>query len=154
MLTPHFHFLVTVDQDIVLFVKQDDGSILIRNAERSMGIGWKDGVYSAEDARRLWSYIHDYGGRAIDHSIGDTISAILGAFVSKVTDEATTKAATVIASRDTDIRVLRREVMELTDDLRRMEKRADMMFSIESMERDAYDKACEKEFQRKDFDQF
>jgi len=71
-----FHILITADTDSVLFCQQGDGSVLVRNAERTMGSKWKDGVYSEDDARTLWSMIIDYGGRLLDPEITKTISDI------------------------------------------------------------------------------
>jgi len=76
MANVRFHILITADTDSVLFCQQGDGSVLVRNAERTMGSKWKDGVYSEDEARTLWSMIIDYGGRLLDPEITKTISDI------------------------------------------------------------------------------
>ena len=76
MQPPEIHLLLTGDQDIVLFVKQTKALVLIHNAERSMGLKWKDGIYSVDDARRLWSDIQDYGGRVISHDINTIVAGL------------------------------------------------------------------------------
>ena len=91
-----FHILITADTDSVLFCQQGDGSVLVRNAERTMGSKWKDGVYSEDDARTLWSMIIDYGGRLLDPEITKTISDIHESAVKELVQ----KTNTEIEARD------------------------------------------------------
>jgi hypothetical protein len=86
-----FHILITADTDSVLFCQQGDGSVLVRNAERTMGSKWKDGVYSEDDARTLWSMIIDYGGRLLDPEITKTISDIHESAVKELVQKTNTK---------------------------------------------------------------
>lgn len=124
MQPPEIHFLLTGDQDIVLFVKQTNGSVLIRNAERSMGRKWKDGIYSVDDARRLWSDIQDYGGRVINHDINSIVAGLFEDSITAVKRQADQE----ITEKESEIRDLHHmnkgllaEVSRLSEDMMRME---------------------------------
>jgi hypothetical protein len=56
-----------------------------------MGSKWKDGVYSEDDARTLWSMIIDYGGRLLDPEITKTISDIHESAVKELVQKTNTK---------------------------------------------------------------
>ena len=102
MQPPEIHLLLTGDQDIVLFVKQTKALVLIHNAERSMGLKWKDGIYSVDDARRLWSDIQDYGGRVISHDINTIVAGLFKDSITAVKRQADQK----IAEKELEIRDL------------------------------------------------
>jgi len=130
-----FHFLLTGDHDIVLFVRQNDGSVLIRNAERSMGLKWKNGIYSADDARRLWSHIHDYGGKALSHDIGTTIAGFLQDSVQKAKDDAENE----IAVKEGLIKEMRETVSRLNDTIDDLTKELDKSDRLLLRQMDEYE---------------
>ena len=113
-----FHILITADTDSVLFCQQGDGSVLVRNAERTMGSKWKDGVYSEDDARTLWSMIIDYGGRLLDPEITKPISDIHESAVKELVQ----KTNTEIEARDKRITDMEAEVKWRIAHISRSEK--------------------------------
>lgn len=144
MQLPEFHFLLTGDQDIVLFVKQTNGSVLIHNAERSMGLKWKDGVYSADHARRLWSDIHDYGGRVMPQRMTAIISSLFENFVADLK----TRAEQEVTEKNREIETLKNKVKHNLDEISRL---LEEILGLEAssygyMKMDAYDQTSSVNF--------
>lgn len=72
------HFIITTDNDLVVFRPIDASSVFVAGAERSMGSRWKDGIYPVDSSRHLWTLICEEGGtipsaesqKAISEGIG------------------------------------------------------------------------------------
>jgi hypothetical protein len=56
------HFILTTDNDLVVFRPIDPSSVFVAGAERSMGSKWRDGIYPVDSSRHLWTLICEEGG--------------------------------------------------------------------------------------------
>jgi len=82
----HMHFILTADNDLVVFRPIDPSSVLVAGAERSMGSKWKDGTYSVDESRRLWALIGDGGGNVPSPESQKAISEGIGRFYQEQID--------------------------------------------------------------------
>lgn len=72
------HFILTADNDLVVFRPIDPSSVFVAGAERSMGSRWKDGTYSVDESRRLWALICEGGGNVPSPESQKAISEGIG----------------------------------------------------------------------------
>lgn len=76
--TPTMHILVSQYGDPILFVgDKATNTVHIAGAERSFGIKWATGTFSAQDARDLWDMVMSGGGRVADGSIASKFASIV-----------------------------------------------------------------------------
>ena len=78
LVIPTMHILVSHYGDPILFVgDKATNTVHIAGAERSFGIKWAAGTFSAQDARDLWDMIMSSGGRVADESISSKITSLI-----------------------------------------------------------------------------
>jgi len=78
LVIPTMHILVSQYGDPILFVgDKATNTVHIAGAERSFGIKWATGTFSAQDARDLWDRIMSSGGRVADGSIASKFASIV-----------------------------------------------------------------------------